>query len=267
MTGLLDIYRQQFKTTFASFVQYRASMLIWMIWHVLEPLIYLVVWSVVSRSSGGSIGGFLPADFAAYFIAMMLVNHVTYTWVIYEYEYRIRHGSLSFALLRPLHPIHSDLVDNISSKLITMPMMLGAAAVLAIVFTPAWHPAIWDCIIFVPALVLAFMLRFSVEWTLALAAFWTTRVSAVNQGYYVAALFLAGQMAPLALLPYPIQVASAVLPFRWMISFPVELLLGRVAPAEALAGLVVQLVWLCLAFALLRVVWRAGVRAYSAVGA
>ena len=267
MKGLIDIYLQQFKTTFASFVQYRASIFIWMIWHVLEPLIYLVVWSVVSRSIGGSVGGFTPNDFAANFIAMMLVNHVTYTWIIYEYEYRIRHGSLSFALLRPLHPIHSDIVDNVSSKLITMPLMLVAAAVLTFVFRPAFHPALWEILVFVPALFLAFIVRFLVEWTLALIAFWTTRVSAVNQGYYVAALFLSGQMAPLVLLPYPVQVAAAVLPFRWMISFPVELLLGRLTPAEAIMGIAAQLVWLIVAGMLLGVVWRAGVRVYTAVGA
>jgi ABC-2 type transport system permease protein len=267
MKGLRDLYLQQFRTTFASFVQYRASILIWMIWHVLEPLIYLVVWSVVSRSTGGDVGGFTPADFSAYFIVMMLVNHVTYTWIMYEYEYRVRHGSLSFVLLRPIHPIHSDIIDNISSKLITMPMMLLAAAVLALVFGPALHPEPWEIAMFIPALLLAFVLRFLIEWTLALAAFWTTRVSAVNQAYYVAALFLSGQMAPLSLLPHPVQVAAAVLPFRWMISFPVELFLGRLTPGEAFTGLAAQFVGIGLAFVLLRVVWRAGLRVYSAVGA
>jgi len=102
---------------------------------------------------------------------------------------------------------------------------------------------------------------------LALSAFWITRVSAVNQGYYIAALFLAGQVAPLALLPSPVRVAASILPFRWMISFPVELLMGRLTPVQALAGLTAQAGWLVLAFVLLRIVWRAGVKIYSAVGA
>ncbi len=267
MNGMVDIYRQQFKTTFASFVQYRASLMIWMIGHVLEPLIYLVVWSAVSRSSGGSVGGFTPADFSAYFIVMMLVNHVTYTWIIHEYEHRIRQGALSFALLRPVHPIHADFVDNVSSKLITMPMILLAAGILVAAFRPAFHPSGWAVAMFFPALLLAFSVRFLIEWTLALAAFWTTRVRALNQGYYVAALFLSGQMAPLMLLPQPVQLVATILPFRWMTSFPVELLLGRVTPGEAWAGLGAQAAWLALAVVLLRLVWRAGVRVYSAVGA
>ena len=267
MREFADIYLQQFTTTFASFVQYRASMLIWMIWHILEPLVYLVVWSAVAASGGGTVRGFSAQDFSAYFIVLMVVNHVTYTWIFYEYEYRVRHGALSPALLRPLHPIHADVIDNVSSKLITLPMMLLAAGILGAYFHPALHATAASLAFFLPSLVLAFSLRFILEWTLALAAFWTTRVSAVNQAYYVAALFLSGQMAPLALFPPPVRDAAAALPFRWMISFPVELFLGRVPAAEACAGLAAQAAWLGGALLLMRAVWRAGVRRYSAVGA
>ena len=120
-------------------LQYRAALVIWLIGHVLDPLIYLVVWSAVSRSQGRQRRGYSTAEFAAYFILLMLVNHATYTWIMYEYEYRVRHGMLSFALLRPVHPIHSDLADNISSKVITLPLILAAATVLALVFQPVFH--------------------------------------------------------------------------------------------------------------------------------
>ncbi len=201
--GLRELYVQQFKTSLASMLQYRASLVIWLIGHVLEPLIYLVVWSAVSRSSGGSVGGYGAADFAAYFIVLMLVNHVTYTWIMYEYEYRVRHGSLSLALLRPVHPLHADLADNVSSKIVTLPLILAAAVALGLLFHPAFSISPWAAAAFLPALFLAFLVRFLLEWTLALAAFWTTRVSAVNQTYFVALLFLSGQMAPLTLLPRP----------------------------------------------------------------
>jgi ABC-2 type transport system permease protein len=265
--GLADLYVQQFKTSLASMLQYRAALVIWLIGHLLDPLIYLVVWSAVSRSRGGSVGGYDTAEFAAYFIVLMLVNHATYTWIMYEYEYRVRHGMLSFALLRPVHPLHADLADNISSKLITLPLILAAAAVLALIFRPALHLVPWAAVAFAPALLLAFVLRFLMEWTLALAAFWTTRVSAINQAYFVAMLFLSGQMAPLTLLPRPLQFVAAALPFRWTTSFPVELLLGKVEFPQALAGIGVQIGWLLLCLVLLRFVWRAGVRIYSAVGA
>ena len=95
MRSLLEVYVQQFKTTLASQVQYRAALAIWMISHVLEPVIYLVVWSTVARASGGRVGSFTTGDFVAYFIVLMLVNHATFTWIMFEYDYRIREGLLS----------------------------------------------------------------------------------------------------------------------------------------------------------------------------
>jgi ABC-2 type transport system permease protein len=263
----LQLYLQQFKTTFATMVQYRASLAIWIGGQVLEPLIYLVVWSVVSGARGGAVGDYTTAEFAAYFIVLMLVNHLTYTWIMYEYEYRVRHGSLSFALLRPVHPIHSDIADNASSKILSFPWMLLTALVLALLFHPVFSVTPWALAAALPALALAYLLRFLLEWTLALAAFWTTRVSAFNQMYFVAMLFLSGQIAPLSLFPPWVQSMAAVLPFRWMIGFPVELMLGRLTPAQMWTGFVAQVLWVALALGLVRRVWRAGVRVYSAVGA
>ncbi len=267
MSGLIQLYVQQFKTTFAAMMQYRASLVIWMIGHVLEPLVYLIVWSTVSNTGGGSVGDYSTADFAAYYIVLMLVNNVTYTWIMYEYEYRVREGALSFALLRPVHPIHSDIADNVSSKLITMPILLVIAAILGFLFHPSLEILPWAAALFVPALLLAFLLRFLLEWTLALVSFWTTRVGAVNQTYFVLILFFSGQIAPLSLFPAPVRIAAEILPFRWMIGFPVELFLGRLSPAEAAIGILAQGIWIGLAYLLLRAVWRAGVRIYSAVGA
>jgi ABC-2 type transport system permease protein len=267
MMDLWAIYRQQFRTTFASMVQYRASLAIWMIGHVLEPLIYLAVWSAVSLASGGRVGDFTSADVITYYLVFMMVNHVSYTWIMYEYEYRVREGYLSAALLKPVHPIHSDIADNVTSKLITFPFILAVAVGLGFLFHAQWNPSLVTIVVGLPALCLAFLLRFLLEWTIALAAFWTTRVGAINQIYFLFTLFLSGQLAPVELLPRALQVAAALLPFRWMLSFPVELCMGRLGWNDALIGLAAQCVWVALGLAMVRIVWRAGVRVYSAVGA
>jgi ABC-2 type transport system permease protein len=264
---MLSIYRAQFRVTFATQLQYRAAMLIWQIGTVLEPTIYLVVWRTIARSGGGSVGGYAVADFAAYFLVLMLVNHLTFTWIMWEYEYRIRQGMFSPLLLRPVHPIHMDIADNITHKLLAISILLPATGALWLAFRPALHPPGWAIVAAIPALVLAFALRFLVEWTLAMAAFWTTRTMAVNQLYYITMLFLSGQIAPLELLPGPLRAVAVVMPFRWMVGFPVELVLGRLTPQAAMMGLAMQAVWLVLAFGLFRLVWRGGVRRYAGVGA
>ena len=263
--GLAGLYGAQFRTSLATMFQYRASLVIWLISQVLDPVIYLIVWSTVAVASGGSVAGYTTGDFAAYFIVLMVVNHLTYTWIMWEYEYRVREGTLSAALLRPVHPIHADIAENLSSKAVSTPGILVAAVLLSLIFHPTFTFVGWAAAAFIPAVTLAFLLRFLVEWTLAQAAFWTTRVSALNQMFFVAMLFLSGQVAPLTLFPPAVQTVATLLPFRWMISFPVELLLGKLTPRETITGFAAQTVWIVLSLILLRIVWRAGVRVYSAV--
>ena len=262
---MLALYRAQFKTSLAQQLQYRVTMLIWLIGRVLEPVIYLVVWSAVAGATGGSVGGLAAEDFAAYYITLMLVNHLTFTWIMHEFEWRVREGWFSPVLLRPVHPIHADIADNLAYKALTTVVMIPVAVLLALAFKPAFNLSWWAAALFAPALAMAFGVRFLLGWTLAMAAFWVTRVTAINQLFFLAMLFLSGQIAPLTLMPAPLQVAASVLPFRWVAAFPVELLLGQLTPQEALLGLGVQVIWLGLMLFVMSRLWRAAVRQYAAV--
>lgn len=264
---MVEIYRAQFKVTLASQLQYRTEMLIWLFGAILQPVMYLVVWSAVASANGGSVGGYSASAFAAYFIVLMLVDHLTFTWIMYEFEPRIREGAFSPRLVRPVHPIHSDVADNFTHKFLGLFPLVPVAVVLSLLFHATYAPPPWALALLVPALILACALRFVIEWTLALTAFWVTRVGAVNQMYEVAVIVLSGQMAPLSLFPGVVQTLASLLPFRWMVAFPVELALGHVAPRAALAGLGIQTIWLVIGVVLLRVVWRAAVRRYAGVGA
>lgn len=266
MRGLTDVYLTLFKTDLAVQFQYRAAMLIWLIGLVVHPVVYMVVWSTVAHSRGGQVGGFTGADFAAYYIVMMIVNHLTFTWIMFEFEFRVRTGAFSPLLLQPLHPIHRDIATNAAYKLLTLVVIVPITALLVWVFEPRFALQPWALLAFIPALIMAFFMRFLVEWSLALAAFWTTRVNALNQIYFAALLFLAGRMAPLELMPEWVQTLASVLPFRWMVAFPVELFLGRLTPDEALHGLAMQVAGLLLALGLIALVWGRGVKKYSAVG-
>jgi ABC-2 type transport system permease protein len=266
MLALIAYYQQRIKTSFIVQSQYRVALAIWMIGLVLEPVIYLVVWRTVAESSGGQVGGFTPGGFAAYYIVLMVVMHLTQIWHMWEMEYLIRDGTMSGRLLRPIHPIHQDVSENIAYKVLMLIVVIPATLFLVVVFQPDIQTSLWDALLFMPAILLAAVLAFIVGWVVALAAFWTTRTLAINEFYFISMFFFAGQVAPLDLLPDFIRRVADLLPFRWMLSFPVELFLGRLTPQEALEGFSAQVIWIGLAWLALRWVWTQGVRRYGAVG-
>jgi ABC-2 type transport system permease protein len=264
--AMADLYRAYFRMAIALNLQYRMAMLIWLIGMIVEPLMYLVVWRTVAIYNEGSVSGYSAGDFSAYFIVTMLVNHVTFSWIMWEYDYRIRTGEFSSTLLKPIHPIHKDIAENLGYKLLTLLVIGPTAALLAWLFQPTFTLQSWAILAFGPVLITAFFMRFLLEWALAMAAFWTTRIGAINQAYMVLLLFFSGRLAPLDLFPDFVQTIANLLPFRWMISFPVRLLLGQLSVQEMLIGFAAQLLWLGIGYALIRIVYRAGIKRYAAFG-
>jgi ABC-2 type transport system permease protein len=268
-----NLYRAQLKVGIALMVQYRFAVLIWGVWGFVGPLISLAVWSAATQARGGAVvnaqngATFSRADFAAYFLVFMIFSHLTMSWDAFEFAFRVRSGSLSAALLKPVHPIHGDACQNISFKLVTGGMILPAWIALFVILHPTPPHSLWSLLLSIPALVLAGVMRYVFQYALAATAFWTTRVEAVNQLYFTLDSFLSGRIAPLTLLPGALGTAAYFLPFRSMGAFPVELALGRVPPEQILPGFALQIAWVGAAVLTLRVIWGAGIRQYSAVGA
>ncbi len=106
MSWRLDYYWARIKVAMATMVQYRTSNIIWLLAMMVEPVVYLVVWSTVARSQGGSVVGYTPGTFAVYYIVWTLVRHINIALTPYAFEGRLRRGTLSNELLKPVHPFH-----------------------------------------------------------------------------------------------------------------------------------------------------------------
>lgn len=269
----LQLYRAQLKVGMALMLQYRFAVLIWGVWGFVGPLISLAVWSAATQAQGGAVANadtgasFTRADFAAYFLVYMIFSHITMSWDAFEFGFRVRSGSLSPHLLKPVHPIHNHAASNISFKVVTSSMLLPAWIVLFLLLKPNLTVTPLSLLLTLPALLLAAVMRYIWQYGLAALAFWTTRVEAINQLWFTLDAFLAGRIAPLVLLPGLIGAVAYYSPFRSMGAFPVELLLGQVPPGEILPGYLLQLGWLAVGVVMFRLIWSAGIKQYSAVGA
>lgn len=264
--GMRDYYRGEFVASTAVNLAYRGQVMIWVFTSVIQPLVMIVVWQTVAGPSG-QVGGYTAREFVTYFAILMVVDHLTFIWLMWEFEWRVREGAFSPLLLRPIHPIHKDIIDNASYKAVGLVGVLPAAVLLIIVFggdLSGLRPI--QVLAFIPALIMAAVLRFALEWVLALSAFWLTKVSALNNLYSSVQLFLGGGFAPLAVMPAMIATIAQWAPFSWSLAFPVEVIMGRRTGAEVLTGYVFQAGWIVVAVILLRFVWSRAVRRYSAVG-
>jgi ABC-2 type transport system permease protein len=266
LRALAEFYLATARASMASQFQYRVAQYFWMLGMVAEPVIYLVVWSSVARSSGGEVNGFTAGEFAAYYIVWTLVRNMNIVFGAPFWEWRIREGRLAGELLRPISPIHYDIAYFGGWKVVYIVLWLPIAFGLSLVFHPDLHPSLLEIGVFCVAIWGAYLVRTMFQSTIGMLNFWTTRGAAVFDLYMTLELLLSGRLVPLKLMPEWVQTIAAYLPFKWTFGYPIESLVGDLSTRDLLLGLVAQAFWIGFGFVLFRFAWRFAIKRFSAVG-
>ena len=263
--GLAGVYAQNARIAIAEQFQYRVANYFYMIGMVAEPVIYLVVWTTIAAQQGGAVAGFTVGQFAAYYIVWTLVRSMNVVFTPYGWEWRIREGDLSAALLRPIFPIVSDLGFFAGWKVVAIVLWLPIAVLLTLIFKPEINPTLLQVGVFGLAIWGAYLIRSLNQSSIGMVTFWTTRVGPIFELYVTVELLLSGRLVPMALMPDWVQSIAGVLPFYSTFGFPIEALVGNLSTERLIGGLAVQAFWIVVGALLLRFVWRFAIKRYSAV--
>ena len=265
---MFKIFQRLWQVNWAEQWQYRANLLMYLLYWLVSPIIYLAVWTSIAQSKG-SVNGFTVNDFVTYYMTLLVVDQVTSNIVIHTFAYKVQDGSLSGELIRPIHPMLTNaLVNNIAFKALTIMGFIPVWILLFFLYKPDYsHLTFTGILIALPAMVIGFLVGFLLSAAITSLAFWTTRVYSIHEFYYAMILLFSGQFVPLPLMPKLIQDIAQYLPFQLLIYFPIQLILGKLSSAQIIQGYVVGSIWLVVAISVFTWVWRNGVKRFSAVGA
>ena len=265
---MLLIFKRLWQVNWAEQWQYRANLIMYLLYWLVSPVIYLAVWTSIANTKG-SVNGFTANDFITYYMVLLIADQITSNIIIHTFAYKIQDGTLSAELIRPIHPMLTNaLVNNIAFKMLTIMGMTPIWFILYFLFRPDFSSVTWQGILLsIPAMVLGFFVGYLLSAAITSLAFWTTRIYSVHEFYYALILLFSGQFVPLPLMPQVIQDIAQYLPFQLFMYFPIQLILGKLTTAQIVQGFVVGGVWLLLAVYFFNLVWREGVKRFSAVGA
>lgn len=258
----LKTARVMLSVYYAYMVEYRAELLFWVLSGTF-PLILMGLWAQAAQSGQFNLG---PEELVQYFLAVFLVRQFTVVWVIWEFERELVEGTLSPYLLQPIDPVWRHFFSHVAERFARLPFAFLLVGLFLLLYPQAaWWPTPGNFLLATLAITLAFCLRFVMQYTFALLAFWMERASAIEQFWFLLYTFLSGMVAPLALFPESVRAVVLWTPFPYLIYFPASLLTNR--PDHVAQGFMAMLLWGGLFLGLNRWLWRRGLRQYSGMGA
>ncbi len=265
---MFKIFQRLWQVNWAEQWQYRANLIMYLLYWLVAPIIYLAVWTSIANSKG-NVNGLTPNDFVTYYMTLLIVDQITSNIVIHTFAYKVQDGTLSGELVRPIHPMLTNaLINNIAFKALTIMGFIPIWAILFFLYKPDFsNVTLIGILLAIPAMVMGFFVGYLLSAAITALAFWTTRVYSIHEFYYALILLFSGQFVPLTLMPKLIQNIAQYLPFQLLIYYPIQLILGKLSPAQIVQGYVIGVIWLVVAIAIFSWVWRNGVKRFSAVGA
>ncbi len=264
MRHALRAFPTLFRVGLAEVIAYRAEFVVWVLTTNM-PLVMLAMWTTVAE--GGPVQGFGKKEFVAYYLATLIVRLLTSSWVVWELTMDIRQGRMAMRLLRPLHPLWAYAAEHLAA----VPMRaLVVSPIVVILFVAAGGAIpLGDPVrvaIFAASLAGAWALVFLTMTIIGTLALYVDSAIGVFEVWLGVHAILSGYLVPLALFPGWVQSLARALPFRYMVGFPVETMVGTLDRTRALADLGIQWAYVAGMLFVAIAAWRAGMRRFVAFG-
>lgn len=246
---------------------YRINFLLWRFRAILYLLVLYFFWSSVFKGQG-ELFGYTASAMITYILGTSLVRSFVLSSQSASAAGDILEGRLSGFLLRPFSYMGYWFAKDVADKLLNIVFVFLEIAVLLFFFKPPIFIQSNPVFLFLSLLtvVLALVLYFYLSFLISLMAFWVREVWAPRFLIMVMLESLSGVIFPLDILPEKIFAFLKVLPFTYLVFFPLKIYLGQLQFSEIWQGMAVLLLWLAVIYFAVRLVWRRGLRAYSAEG-
>lgn len=229
---------------------------------IFSYFIYVSVYAAIFRAIYASatdreVGG-LDLGQALTYVAVAWIMRSLYTNTLdRDITNEVRQGNVALSLLRPIDYPLSKLAGAVGEVVTRGAIFTLPAALVVVLVYPVQPPASpLHALATLAAALLAFAIYSSINLLIGISAVFAEHTLGLQRAKNAMMDLFGGVLLPLSFYPAWAQDLLLLLPFQAVTYTPVSLYLGTL---PILPSLLVQLVWLVLLLALVRLLWRQAV--------
>jgi len=255
--------------TYKEWAAYRTHSLVSVFIGPAHFLVATSIWRAV-YSTGGSVGGVSLDDMILYYAVSTLISYLVMDFADWNLQMLIRTGKYLTFALRPLHHRLFALSQKIGHRVLGFIFeFVPVLVVFLLMFDLKPRIASWPWALL--SLALAFLIRFYINYTIGLTAFWLVKTDGLRGVIHLLTDICSGLIFPLVILPRWAQAIAFFMPFQYTLYVPSMAFTGSYklgAFSMSVPAIVAIQGAYVLAFALLsELLYRLGMKRFTAVGA
>jgi ABC-2 type transport system permease protein len=265
----LEKYVKAFELGFQTALEYRVNFMISLISAAYPIFIQYFLWTAIYLSSTTDIVyGFTYRQMMAYTFLAGLVSRIVRTGFEYEIMEDVKSGKYSKFLVQPMGYFPYRLASYFGQKLPNLVIILSILAVVLLGLNVLWGVTLEfvRVLLFIAALGLAVALNFLIFYGISSISFWLVDIGFLFEGIRIVFILFSGGIFPLEVFGPTFVRFMDFLPFKSTISFPINVLNGKILMPQVFEGLLVQCLWIAACYIIANLLWRMGGKRYVAVG-
>jgi ABC-2 type transport system permease protein len=247
-------------------MQYRLDTILWILAEAIEPLVAMAIWLAVAKEGGSA---YTVRETFTYYILAILVFMAVFVWTGFLLSQDILDGKIVQYLVKPYSVfwflLSSDAAENMFKFILPIPVFIASVVLFPQIYAPAIYEPM-HIALFCLSIVLAIGISFTFEMSLSSLAFWMEEVNELRGFKNLFQEMASGLVIPFIFLPPLAVTLFSFLPFRFMISVPIEIIMGQLEGLRAWQFIGYQVIWLAILSIIMRFVWTRGLRHYAPPG-
>ena len=223
---------------------------------IFEVGLVIFVWFIVFQTNLDLSGLNLP-DMVSYFLIGNIISMATGYLAEKVMSYDLARDEAKMLVLYPKQYLKRVLLKELSKYLLPFLLIGIAYFVILHIFIEDFEVNLAPHYLIVIFLMvaLAFLTEFLIAYIFQMIIFWTIQAKAAYDILLRLKKILAGNYFPLSLLPPMFISTSLALPFVYSFYVPTELYLKKISFRQGLIGLAIQICWIIILYALIRIIW------------
>lgn len=251
-----------FSNTLQKALIYRARNIVYAVINVTPILVMIAIWGKY-YAEGKTVSEFTYLQLLAYYSMSIIIS--LWTSAVHEHvKDDIKDGELSNYVIKPFDYFGFRLSWEVGWYAIKFLMLIVPLIILLFHFqiVSQIQLNIGTALSFV----FAYLISFCFSIIIGLLAFHTTETTGITNMYWMLTELLTGKVFPITFFSKSIQTILEILPFKYMVYFPVQAAIGKITGNQLSSGILIQLLWIVGLYLMGRKMWSSGIKKFSGVG-